>query len=139
MQAPYAPQAISQERVGIGLRLVAVIIDGIIIGIITGILNFIFRGQPVLSSSFGGLIFFLYYIIMEATSGSTLGKKALGLKVVREDGAPISWTESIIRNLLRIIDALPFAYIVGAIIIATSSQKQRLGDKVAHTVVVKTR
>ncbi len=75
---------------------------------------------------------------MEATQGATLGKMALGLRVVRVDGAPISWSESVIRNLLRIVDCLVF-YILGAILIWTSPLKQRLGDKVAHTVVVKSR
>ena len=66
----------------------------------------------------------------------SLGKMALGLRVIRTDGAPISWTESIIRNLLRIIDGL-FVYLVGAILIWTSPLKQRLGDRVAKTVVVR--
>ncbi|HET8910639.1 MAG TPA: RDD family protein, partial [Ktedonobacteraceae bacterium] len=75
----------------------------------------------------------------EATRGASVGKMVMGLRVVRQDGGPISWTESLIRNLLRIIDVLPFAYIVGAIIVSTNPLKQRLGDKVAHTVVIRSR
>ena len=75
---------------------------------------------------------------MEATQGATLGKMALGLRVVKTDGSPITWTDSIIRNLLRIIDGL-FIYLVGAIFVWTSPLKQRLGDRAAHTVVVKRR
>ena len=60
---------------------------------------------------------------------------ALGLKVVTEDGRPIEWGASIIRNLLRIIDGL-FVYLVGAILIWTSPMKQRLGDLLAGTVVI---
>jgi uncharacterized RDD family membrane protein YckC len=61
----------------------------------------------------------------------------LGIRVATVDGSRISWGASIIRNILRIIDALPFFYLLGAILIWTSPQKQRLGDRVAKTVVVR--
>jgi uncharacterized RDD family membrane protein YckC len=79
---------------------------------------------------------FGYFIVLEATQGATLGKMALGLRVVKTNGAPITWADSLIRNLLRIIDGL-FGYLVGAILIWSSPLKQRLGDRVAHTVVVR--
>ena len=79
-----------------------------------------------------------YPIIMEVTLGATIGKMVLGLRVVREDGMPISWKESIIRHLLRIVD-LPFYGLVGAIAIWTSPNRQRLGDRVAKTVVIRRR
>ena len=85
-----------------------------------------------------GLLAILYYIVMEATQGATLGKMALGLRVVKTNGSPISWSESIIRNLLRIIDGL-FFYLVGAILIWNSPLRQRLGDRAANTVVVRRR
>jgi len=44
---------------------------------------------------------------------------------------------SFIRNILRIIDILPFIYIIGMILIARSDKKQRLGDRAAHTIVIK--
>jgi uncharacterized RDD family membrane protein YckC len=68
--------------------------------------------------------------------GGTLGKLALGMRVVMEDGSPVTLTASLIRNLLRIIDGL-FAYLLGAIFIWTSPAKQRLGDRLAKTFVVK--
>ncbi len=124
---------------GVGPRFLAVLIDTIILAIVSGLLGVgLGPHQPGASSGLSGLIFFVYYIVMEATQGATLGKMALGLRVVRVDGAPISWSESVIRNLLRIVDCLVF-YILGAILIWTSPLKQRLGDKVAHTVVVKSR
>lgn len=134
------PQAASGQYVGIGPRLVAVIIDGIILFIIELILTTIFgQNQVGLSSLIDLVILVAYYTVMEATRGASVGKMVMGLRVVRQDGGPISWTESLIRNLLRIIDALPFAYIVGAIIMSTNPLKQRLGDKVAHTVVIRSR
>ena len=79
-----------------------------------------------------------YYIVLEAQSGATLGKRIVGLKVVKaEGGGPIDWQASIVRNLLRLVDGF-FFYLVGAIIVWTSDKKQRLGDKVAATVIVRT-
>jgi uncharacterized RDD family membrane protein YckC len=72
---------------------------------------------------------------MEATTGQTLGKMAMKLKVVKKDGAKIDWQASIIRNLLRIIDGF-FFYLLGAIVIWVSKSKQRLGDMAANTIVV---
>ena len=126
------------QYVGVGPRFLAVLIDSIIIGVVGAILGVIFQNSPGLSGGVTGLLALAYFIVLEATQGATLGKMALGLRVTRTDGAPISWTESIIRNLLRIIDGL-FVYLVGAILIWTSPLKQRLGDRAAHTVVIKRR
>lgn len=81
------------------------------------------------------LLFFGYFIVLEATRGATLGKMALGLRVVKTNGTPITWSDSLIRNLLRLIDGL-FYYLVGAMLIWASPLKQRLGDRAARTVVV---
>ena len=77
-----------------------------------------------------------YYPVMEVLLGGTVGKLVLGLKVVKENGAPVDWGASIIRTLLRIVDGL-FVYLVAAIVVWTSPTKQRLGDRVAKTLVVK--
>lgn len=132
-------QAPAVQYVGVGPRFLAVLIDGIILGIIAGLLVALLGSQQAgATGGLTGLIALVYFIVMEATRGATIGKMALGLRVVRVDGGSISWTESIVRNLLRIVDGL-FAYLVGAIFIWTSPLKQRLGDKVARTVVVRTR
>ncbi len=130
------PAQAQMQYVGVGPRFLAILIDSIIIGVVGAILGFIFRNSPGLSGGVTGLLALAYFIVLEATQGATLGKMALGLRVTRTDGAPISWTESIIRNLLRIIDGL-FVYLIGAILIWTSPLKQRLGDRVAKTVVVR--
>jgi len=127
-----------QQYAGVGVRFLAVLIDGIILGVVGGLLSFIFRNAPGLGGGIVGILAIAYFIVMEATRGATLGKMALGLRVVKMDGSPISWTESVIRNLLRIIDGL-FVYLVGAILVWTSPLKQRLGDRVAHTVVIRKR
>jgi uncharacterized RDD family membrane protein YckC len=130
------------EPIGVGRRAVAVIIDGILLMIVGYALAMILGGAT--GSGFdlqGGpaFIFFgialAYFIVMEATTGQTLGKMAMKLKVVKKDGAKLDWQASIIRNLLRIIDGF-FFYLVGAIVIWMSKSKQRLGDMAANTIVV---
>jgi uncharacterized RDD family membrane protein YckC len=64
---------------------------------------------------------------------------AMDIVVVTEDGDPIAYRESAIRTLLRIVDALPFFYIVGLVAIYVTDRKQRVGDLVADTIVVKTK
>ena len=126
------------QYAGVGVRFLAILIDSIIVGVVGGLIGFIFRNSPGLGGGVIGLLAIVYYIVMEATQGATLGKMALGLRVVKVDGSPISWSESVVRNLLRIIDSL-FVYLVGAILVWTSPRKQRLGDRVAHTVVIRRR
>ena len=126
------------DYVSVGPRFLAYLIDGLIIGAVSGLLFFPFRDAPGAWGGSIGLLSILYFIVMEATQGATLGKMALGLRVVKVDGSPISWGESIIRNLLRIVDGL-FAYLVGAILIWNSPLRQRLGDRAAGTVVVRSR
>ena len=130
------------EGVGVGRRAVAIIIDMIVLGIIGWVLAMALGGATSDGFNLSGapaLIWFLvalaYYVVMEVQMGGTLGKLALGLKVVKEGGEKVDWQASIIRNILRIVDGF-FFYLVGAIIVWTSKKKQRLGDIVAHTLVV---
>jgi uncharacterized RDD family membrane protein YckC len=81
-------------------------------------------------------ISFLYYFLTEAIWGATLGKMLFKIKVVSEQGQKISYKQSLIRNLTRLIDMLPMFYVVGIMSVANSNKKQRLGDAWAHTIVV---
>ncbi|QLG29370.1 RDD family protein [Halorarum halophilum] len=74
---------------------------------------------------------------METHSGQTLGKKALGLVVVTEEGGAPDVAAAAIRNLLRFVDWLPAFYLLGAIVVAISDRDQRLGDLAADTLVVR--
>jgi uncharacterized RDD family membrane protein YckC len=72
--------------------------------------------------------------------GQTPGKRWLKLRVIREDGRPISFFEAIVRNLLREFDIMPFPfYSVGLISVFSTARDQRVGDLVAGTVVVRER
>lgn len=68
--------------------------------------------------------------------GQTPGKRAMGLAVVHDDGTPVGWAASILRNLLRFADFLPFAYLFGFASMVASPGFQRLGDLAASTLVV---
>ncbi|MFU8805094.1 MAG: RDD family protein, partial [Bradymonadaceae bacterium] len=68
-------------------------------------------------------------------NGSTPGKRLLKLQVLHTDGTPISWHGSILRNLLRVADFLPFGYVAGMVSMSATSRFQRLGDLAADTIV----
>jgi uncharacterized RDD family membrane protein YckC len=140
------------ERVGVGLRFVAVLIDGAIFFLIGFLLALVSGGTY--TSSTGGthsagfhvgnksfvvlaLVGFVYYVCCEVLAGGTLGKRVLGLRVVDGRGNSIAWGAAIVRNVLRIVDGL-FFYLVGAVAIWSSPDRQRLGDRAAHTYVVRT-
>lgn len=122
-------------------RVGAVIVDAILIGIVASLLAGLLSGNPIssaqISSVLTALLTFAYFTYMEGTYGQTLGKKLLGLVVVTEDGGDCDMTDAAIRNLLRFVDALPFAYLLGAVVIFLSDEDQRLGDLVADTVVAR--
>jgi len=83
------------------------------------------------------LIFWAYPILFETLwNGQTPGKKAMSLRVVASNGAPVGWLPAITRNLLRTVDMLPFGYATGLIACLADPYARRLGDMVAGTLVV---
>ena len=83
------------------------------------------------------LVFWAYPIVLEAMwNGQTPGKRALSLRVVSADGAPVGWLAAITRNLLRTVDMLPVAYATGLVASLADPYGRRLGDMVAGTLVV---
>jgi len=90
------------------------------------------------------LLFTGYFIFFEwIWNGQTPGKRLMKLRVIREDGRPITFWESLARNLLRLFDSFPGTvipiYSVGLITIFLSNRDQRIGDFFAGTVVVRER
>lgn len=132
---------VHMEYQGIGIRFVSLIIDSLITGVIFGVLATILGVDLIRHGSWSvGLLSFAFYIAyytyLEGTRGQTIGKMITKIKVVRENGSPIDMEQAFKRNILRVIDGL-FVYIIGAILIWRSDKQQRLGDRVAKTVVVK--
>ncbi len=93
-----------------------------------------------LASLINFVVTFGYFIFFETIwSGQTPGKRWLKLRVIQEDGRPITPFAALARNIMRWFDMLPFFYSVGIVSVFASEQAKRLGDFVAGTVVVKER
>jgi len=125
-------------------RIGAFLIDMIIITILSGILIAIgFIGSAAAGTLFFGFalagftILFLYFVVLETIwEGQTVGKKVLNIRVVKENGKKIKLVDSLLRNILRIIDN-QIAGVVAVLLIVFTAKRQRLGDLVAGTIVVK--
>jgi uncharacterized RDD family membrane protein YckC len=137
------------EVAGIGSRFLAAMVDTILIIIAEFILFFVLalglRRLEEISpwiTALGGLLAFAilwgYYIYFElAWNGQTPGKHWAKIRVIRTDGMPITLAESVIRNLVRLVDFLPASYGVGVVTMFINEQSRRLGDLAAGTVVVR--
>lgn len=141
---PYQAAPVFKYK-GVWPRFFALLVDGLIIGVpmsflMGGVMAREMRSAYPNMAVIYGLSFLtmavsLAYSILLEAGGGTLGKRLLGMKIVDAQGNKPGIGKSLIRNLLRLVDGL-FGYILGAIIVANSPTKQRLGDKVAGTFVV---
>ena len=78
-----------------------------------------------------------YFVAFEALwNGTTPGKRALRLRVVKEGGYPLSFMDVVLRNLLRTADFLPVGYLLGVLVMTWDGRFARLGDRAAGTIVV---
>lgn len=85
----------------------------------------------------GFLLEWLYPVAFEMfRNGATPGKKMYRLRVVHENGTPVGWTGSLVRNLLRAVDFLPVAYCFGLVTMLIDGKFRRLGDLAAGTLVI---
>jgi uncharacterized RDD family membrane protein YckC len=83
------------------------------------------------------LIYWFYMVLFEGLNqGRTPGKMALGLRVVNDNGLPVTWVPSLVRNLLRTVDMFPVLYGFGLTSMLLDRRSRRLGDRVAATLVV---
>jgi uncharacterized RDD family membrane protein YckC len=80
-----------------------------------------------------------YYTIGEGLTWRTLGKQLLGVHVVKLSGEQCSWSDAVLRNVLRVIDGFPVFYLVGFIVLLASVRSQRVGDHAADTIVIRGR
>jgi uncharacterized RDD family membrane protein YckC len=111
----------------------------------------IIDAAALVSPFFGGMGIALWIILIFAlewlypvafelsASGATPGKRIFGLKVVMDNGLPITAAASMTRNLLRVADFLPFAFGFGVVSMLTRGDSKRLGDLAAGTLVVHNR
>jgi uncharacterized RDD family membrane protein YckC len=133
-------------------RILALIIDVVIVAavylllfvILVNLFPFSIDNSPFLGYLLATLLpiglFVLYSFFSEMImNGQTLGKKSIGLRVVRIDGKEPELSDYLIRSVFHLLDTLFSSGIVGALLIGSSSKKQRLGDIIAHTTVIRTR
>jgi len=79
-----------------------------------------------------------YFVVFEmAMGGRSPGKAAIRLRVLRDGGLPLDLRGSLVRNLLRPVDALPGTYVIGLVALVLSDEGKRLGDLAAGTIVVR--
>ncbi|NHM34018.1 RDD family protein [Neobacillus terrae] len=139
---------------GLGSRAAALIIDHAILAIVNIL---VILAVLLIMKGMSGLPFFMqmdslpiaiaiivlfvlnggYFFVMEYfTGGRTIGKKIIGIRAIQENGHSITLLSSFIRNLLRIIDALPVSYLLGILMVFFHSRHKRIGDVVAGTIVI---
>ncbi|MCM3748727.1 RDD family protein [Paenibacillus pasadenensis] len=139
---------------GLGSRAIAHLIDVLLLIAASALILFGAAGIVFFLSStwfpndgydylFAGIFIFLivlnvgYFIVMEAYwGGQTIGKKAVGLRVLMQHGQSATILPVVIRNLFRLLDFLPMGYFAGGVAILFSRRDNRIGDMVAGTIVV---
>lgn len=136
---------------GVGSRFAAALIDYLIEAVILVALLLVLAYGVGLSPSSGSVgvavwvlgfffVFWGYNVGFEVlNSGRTPGKALNRIRVVLESGAPVTFGPSAVRNVIRLIDILPAAYLVGMTSILVTRRNQRLGDLAAGTLVVRER
>jgi uncharacterized RDD family membrane protein YckC len=146
-QTPVPAAPVVAENV-LGIRMVAGLIDVIVLIVLAAVLSTFFGEQTDdggFTSSLNGWVFWLYivlcfayFFVLENATGQTLGKRVMGIKVVAVDGL-LTPQKVATRTLLRVVDGFPWflPYLVGTVIAATSSKHQRIGDMAAKTLVVR--
>ncbi|OYQ07878.1 hypothetical protein B7L09_24330 [Pseudomonas mandelii] len=126
---------------GLMVRALAFSIDLGLRGLILGVLFIVLAFLGKLGAGLGSILLFgvswWYMVLFEVLNqGRSPGKQWMGLRVVHDDGTPIGWSASLIRNLLRFVDMLPFGYFLGAISCLQHPHFKRLGDLAAGTLVI---
>ncbi len=125
-------------------RLLALLVDKLCIYTIAALLSFLAKCVGVVSQDLAGAFFVItsfavsigYAVCLEwFWRGRTIGKHVLKIRVMDSQGLRLQFSQIVIRNLLRFVDALPAFYLVGGLSTMLTAHGQRLGDLVANTIV----
>jgi uncharacterized RDD family membrane protein YckC len=133
--APYGSGGPSGPRASFGVRLVAYILDAVIVGV-AGVILSVFGGRAGgLLGLFAGLAYFTYF--EGSPSGQTIGKRALNIRVVDfSTGGTIGYSRAAVRYLMRLVSG--FVCLLGYLWMLWDQERQTWHDKVANSVVVPT-
>lgn len=133
---------------GLGTRAIAQLLDLLIVlaiiialfiaaGAAAAILNSAILADLIITIGSFVTVFGYFWISEALWSGQTIGKKAFRLRAVGDRGEPLTFLQAGIRNVVRIVDFLPYGYGVGAVVLFINGKGKRLGDLAAGTIVVK--
>ena len=126
---------------GLVVRALAFAIDLLARGLLLGLLLLALSLLENIGIGLGAIVLFLvnwgYMVLFEVLNhGRSPGKLLMGLRVTLDDGTPIGWSASLVRNVLRFVDMLPFGYFLGALSCLQHPTFKRLGDLAAGSLVV---
>jgi uncharacterized RDD family membrane protein YckC len=155
--APGATDLSADARRAFGRRVLAVVIDVLVLSLVYAFVNgdygvaHVTSGSPVPSHGSGyayyssstdvgwawlTFVWLVYYFGLEALFGATVGKGLVRLRVTDCEGRRPSLRQVVVRNAVRIVDALPIGYLLGGSAAMLLPWRQRLGDRLANTIVL---
>ncbi|MDD5426442.1 MAG: RDD family protein [candidate division Zixibacteria bacterium] len=153
MNANTSSTLTDKQYASLGQRFLALIIDFLLLSMVFFPITRIVKGVWIMSSEdhrwdYGWLVtdplcmvylivIVIYFVVLEGVLGATAGKGLMHLRVIRREGGYPGLKRALVRNLLRIVDALPAFNILGVILILLSTEKARFGDRVAGTRVLR--
>ncbi len=120
------------------LRLVVLFVFGLVaaLGEATGLSGLEGLGTGVMLTFMFALEWGYFVALEMLMGGQSVGKRVLGLRVVSNDGRPLGFGASLLRNLVRAADFLPMAYALGVAVMLKDRRFRRLGDMAAGTLVI---
>ncbi len=136
----------SQVLAGPVTRALARVLDFLCVLVAIIFLDEIVRVFDLFSEDLGSAVVVIGYFVLSIGysilcewrwRGQTIGKRLLNLRVVDVEGLRLQFHQVVTRNLLRFVDALPLAYLLGGVVCWLSPKSQRLGDIAANTVVIR--
>jgi uncharacterized RDD family membrane protein YckC len=127
-------------------RFLAWAVDTAVILTIVSVLSSLLTPVAILLNDLGGALFIMMLFVVQFgygialewwRDGQTIGKWLLRLRVIDESGLRLAFSQVVVRNLLRMVDALPALFLLGGVVSLLNARSQRLGDIAAGTVVVR--
>jgi len=138
---------IQYETAGFLWRFIAWLIDSSVLAVFFMMIVYVLFSFNLIKDTesayivIGGISFlvkYLYSLIIEiATNGQSIGKKIVGIMVIKLNGNALNTNDYLIRWAYRTVDFGMTAFSIGTISILMSEKNQRLGDMIANTTVIK--
>jgi uncharacterized RDD family membrane protein YckC len=125
---------------GLGARFFALLVDSSIILGLSALITVSLGALSGLGMVLSFVVSWGYHVYFEVRhQGRTPGKRMCSLRVVDSRGLPVTFQQSFVRNVVRVVDAAPIFYGAGALVGLLDARSRRLGDIVADTIVIEER